>query len=49
MSVIRMHAAEGGYGVYATRVPGMAAAQSPQRQPAAVKNTEAVDRLECVI
>src|ERR1700733_8434652 len=49
MSVIRMHAAEGGYGVYATGVPGMAATQSPQGQPAAVKNTEALNRLESVI
>jgi hypothetical protein len=44
-----MHAAEGGYGVYATGVPGMAAAQAPQGKPAAVKNTEALDCLERVI
>jgi hypothetical protein len=49
MSVIRMHATEGGYGVYATGVPGMAAAQAPQRKPAAMKNTEALDRLQSEI
>src|SRR5580692_5064693 len=49
MSVVRVHAVGGGHGVYATRVPGMAAAQSPHREPAAVEDTEALDRLECVI
>src|SRR5580692_6627783 len=49
MSVMRVHAAGGGHGVYATRVPGMAAAQSSQGEPAAVKDTETMDRLEGVI
>src|ERR1700722_5005560 len=49
MSVVRMHAADGGHGVYAPGVPGMAAAQSPQGEPAAVEDTEALDRLEGVI
>src|SRR5665213_56166 len=49
MSVMRMHAVGGGHGVYATRMPGMAAAQSPHSEPAAVEDTEALDRLACVI
>src|SRR5580658_4491679 len=49
MSVMRMHAAGGGHGVYATGVPGMAAAQSPQGEPAAVEDTETLKRLERVI
>ncbi len=47
--ISRMHAAGGGYRIDATRVPGMAAAQSPQGEPAAVEDTEAVKRLESVI
>src|ERR1700733_1821188 len=49
MSVMRMHAAGGGHGIDATGVPGMAATQSPQAEPAAVEDTETLDRLEGVI
>ena len=49
MSVMGVHTAGGGHGVYATRVPGMAAAQSSQGEPAAVKDTETIDGLEGVM
>src|ERR1700761_4569721 len=49
MSVMRMHAGGGGHGVYATTMPGMTAAQSSHGEPAAVEDTEALDRLERVI
>src|SRR5580658_9361850 len=49
MSVWSVQAAGGGDGVDATGMPGMAAAQALQRQPAAVEDTEALDRLERVV
>ncbi len=49
MSVSRMRNIGGRHGIEATRMPGMAATQAPQREPAAVEDTEAPDRHEGVI